>query len=430
MLHASSHVPASVHLTKHAHVGRRATCTALYSYPSPASSVPVLQDVLFRWDNTCYNFTEIDLYLSVQTLASGLVPVHVWTQIDFGVGATEVRLDPTWWNASSSGGDSVSAQVSPTADYPALVCWRMTNGGTWAPQLGMTASGSPLWNTAAPSSSAFKITNIYNTSYTNAPATIAAANDSSTASSGHPDSMDEGLTGARLAAAVATPLVALMIVVCAYLAWHKFYRKRGDKKRWSAVIDKRVSMMSEGTWQPSVSIISRPESHIRRSRQSTSTYVNLEGTQRGSIIRPSSTYSGEHVSPPRRQVDRSSRISFASIPDLSRRDTSDKLPGQHHQHGRTRSDVGPLCSRRDHMKLSSSPSEGALNPRPTRTSAYKSSLRHEVLLSDPAKVEPSDVDLPHTCSVRSPAEDLAHSISSDIQPTRRRFQQTGMPCSC
>ncbi|KDE04503.1 hypothetical protein MVLG_05069 [Microbotryum lychnidis-dioicae p1A1 Lamole] len=389
MHHASGHVPPPVQFTKQTLKGRRAACTTMYSYPSSASSVPVLEDVVFRWDSTCYNFTKIDLYLSVQSLANGLVPVHCWTQIDFGTGTTKVRLNPTWWNASSNGGDPITAE------------------------LGMTASGSPLWNTPASSSPAFTITNIYNASNTDAPATEAAANGSPTVGINHSDSLDGGLAGGRLAAAVVTPLVALMVAVCAYLAWHKFHRKRGDTKRWSAVIDKRVSMMSEGTWQPSASIVSPPESFRSRNRHSASSYGNLEGAQRGSIIRPSSTYSSEHASPPSQPVDRSSRISFASIPELSRREGYDKLPGQSHHHGRTRSDMGPLCTRRDLTQMSSSPSDGALNPRLTGMNVYKSSLRHEVLLSDPIKVESCEEDVRPSGPVRPLGEDLAHSYSSE-----------------
>ncbi|SCZ93734.1 BZ3500_MvSof-1268-A1-R1_Chr6-3g08851 [Microbotryum saponariae] len=421
MHHASGHVPPSVQFTKQALKGRRAACTTMYSYPSSASSVPVLEDVVFRWDSTCYNFTKIDLYLSVQSLADGLVPVHCWTQIDFGMGTTKVRLNPTWWNASSNGGDPITAEVSLVTE---MSCARLTAGNQCRNlnrQLGMTASGSPLWNTPASSSPAFTITNIYNASNTNAPATEAAANGSPTVGISHSKSLDGGLAGGRLAAAVATPLVALMVAVCAYLAWHKFYRKRGDTKRWSAVIDKRVSMMSEGTWQPSASIVSRPESFRSRNRHSTSSYGNLEGAQRGSIIRPSSTYSSEHASPPRRPVDRSSRISFASIPELSRREGYDKLPGQSHRHGRTRSDMGPQCTRRDLTQMSSSPSDGALNPRLTGMSAYKSSLRHEVLLSDPIKVELCEEDVLPSGPVRPPGEDPAYSISSESDDSFNRL---------
>jgi hypothetical protein len=93
----------------------------LYTNPTSATTLPVLEDVTLTW-NPCINMdtSTVDLYLSVQT-DSGLKPVHLWQHVPYSNASLTTQLNPSWWNASSGAGQ-VSAQVSPWARYIPVEC--------------------------------------------------------------------------------------------------------------------------------------------------------------------------------------------------------------------------------------------------------------------------------------------------------------------
>ncbi|KAM0748682.1 hypothetical protein T439DRAFT_382467 [Meredithblackwellia eburnea MCA 4105] len=226
------------------------TCT-FYNHPLATDTLPVYSQVNISWNPSCVktmSSSTIDLYLSVQE-DDGLTAVHEWSGVPYQQGYLETQLKPTWWNASTGAG-SVSAQFS------------------------MTAHGSQIWDTAVPSGPLFVIS--YNGSY---PASVTDTSSSpvytgpSVESVSNPSSSN-AVSGGRLAAAVIIPVLAAIAALCGYVAWNKF-KKRKDTKRWSAVIDQRMSMISQGTWVPPGG---RPSMSSNRNSQAGSMHHHPNGS--------------------------------------------------------------------------------------------------------------------------------------------------------
>lgn len=145
------------------------------------------------------------------------------------------------------------------------------------------------------------------------------------------------------------------------MAWSRL-RKRPEKKRWSAVIDERVSMYSQGTWQPRASMASRPGSH--HPRGSASIHSGHEGSIRAFAYeqnRPSSAYSATTPSPlgagirrppptaEMRQIGSGERVSRVSFR------TADENPPRPSMTSSRRGN-GPLKS--SHLRKSTAGSDG------------------------------------------------------------------------
>ncbi|KAI5477043.1 hypothetical protein MNV49_006919 [Pseudohyphozyma bogoriensis] len=181
-------------------------CT-LYTSPTSTSTLPVFEQLDITWDPSCLSISssEIDLYLNVQSTA-GLQAVHEWTGVTYSAGKLSTQLNPGWWNAS-------------------------TGAGTVSAQFIITPSGSPIWDTSAPSGPSFSIS--YNGSYPSA--TASAVSPSYTGPSVESVSTPStSVSGGKLGAAIAVPLLAVIAALGAYIAWNK-WRKKPEKKRWSAV---------------------------------------------------------------------------------------------------------------------------------------------------------------------------------------------------
>lgn len=105
----------------------------LYTLPSISTVLPVYTNVNLTWNTACLQIpSNIDLYLSILE-PKGLVAVHVWSGVTFGNGGVfSTQLKPSWWNATTGAG-SVQAQLA------------------------ITPTGSPIWNTPAPSGPLFTI---------------------------------------------------------------------------------------------------------------------------------------------------------------------------------------------------------------------------------------------------------------------------------
>ncbi|KAK4334121.1 Proteophosphoglycan 5 [Rhodotorula toruloides] len=218
---------------------RRATapaCTSssnLYTHPQASDTLPVYEDITLEWNPGCVTIdsSTVDLYLSVEE-DSGWLAVHEWTNVQYAQGKLDTQLKPGWWNASTGAGQ-VSAQdpslPSPTTDrnYPSVT---------------QSAASS---NYTGPS--------------------VESVADPATKSSSP--------SGGKLGAAIAVPLLVVGLAVAGYVTWHKL-RKRPEKKRFSAVVDHRMSMISQGTWQPRPSMAgSRPGSFHPSHRPSGSQYT-------------------------------------------------------------------------------------------------------------------------------------------------------------
>ncbi|GAA5863479.1 hypothetical protein JCM3774_005307 [Rhodotorula dairenensis] len=221
-----------------ARFSRRAcsSSAALWTNPAASATLPVYEDVVLAWDPTCVTIASqnVDLYLSVELASTNeWQAVHEWTNVPFAPGQYATQLKPTWWNASTGAG-SVQAQFS------------------------LVPAGQPSWNTPAPAGPVFTVA--YNGSYPSVTQSTGTWNASGpSVESAADNNRSTGLSGGKLAAAVAVPLAVVALAVVAYVAWNRF-RKRPERKRFSAVVDHRMSMISQGTWQPRPSMASRPGS--------------------------------------------------------------------------------------------------------------------------------------------------------------------------
>ncbi|KAK4702497.1 hypothetical protein P7C70_g3725, partial [Phenoliferia sp. Uapishka_3] len=237
----SSHLHSSPHRIKRSRTQHEPRACSLYTYPLVTDTLPVYETLTITWNPSCLTISAstIDLYLNVEE-ASGLNAVHEWTGIEYSAGTLETQLKPGWWNAS-------------------------TGAGSASGQFIITPHGSPIWDTSAPSGPLFSIA--YNGTY---PASVTATAESPvytgpSVESVSSTSTSSALSGGKLGAAVVFPVLAVIACIGAYVAWNKF-RKRPEQKRWSAVIDQRMSMISQGTWQPPrPSMSSRPGSQYQHS---------------------------------------------------------------------------------------------------------------------------------------------------------------------
>ncbi|GAA5961973.1 hypothetical protein JCM3765_007179 [Sporobolomyces pararoseus] len=274
--------------------------SSLYSYPTATDTLPVYEQVTLQWNPACVKISgssTIDLYLNVQQ-DSGLVAVHEWTDVNYAAGKLDTMLKPNWWNASTGAG-SVQAQ------------------------LGIVPSGQPIWNTPAPSGPLFTVS--YNGSYPSvtesAPQAVYTGPSVESVADKNSSSSP---TGGKLGAAIGVPLIVVALAIAAYVTWNR-YKKRPQKKRFSAVVDQRMSMISQGTWQPRPSMASRPGSFHPSHRPSGSMYST--GNRHSYFADPNqrnSTYSALNAGSPLRppqpaemrqrgvgEGDRVSRVSFA-----------------------------------------------------------------------------------------------------------------------
>ncbi|GAA5977248.1 hypothetical protein JCM11641_003890 [Rhodosporidiobolus odoratus] len=286
--------------------------SALYTYPASTDTLPVYEPISLTWDPTCVEIkgSTIDLYLSVQE-DSGWLAVREWTGATYSAGKLDTQLQPGWWNASTGAG-SVSAQLS------------------------IVPSGEPSWNTPAPSGPIFTIS--YNGSYPTVTDSAAASAYTGPSVESVENKSTSTPSGGKLGAAVAVPLLALAVAALGYVIWNK-RKKKSATKRFSAVVDNRMSMISQGTWQPRPSMAaSRPGSFHPTHRPSGSQYS--VANRQSYFADPShrnSTYSfagsgmngpsplGAGIRPPAPaemrqtgQGDRVSRVSFAAGEGLPR----------------------------------------------------------------------------------------------------------------
>ncbi|BGP55070.1 hypothetical protein JCM8202v2_002664 [Rhodotorula sphaerocarpa] len=278
---------------------RRRACASsadLWTTPAASATLPVYEDLTLQWDPSCVDITSdtVDLFLSVEhAAASEWQAVHEWTSVPYSAGQLATQLKPTWWNASSGAG-SVQAQFS------------------------LVPSGQPSWNTPAPAGPTFTIA--YNGSYpsVNQPTGTFNASGPSVESVGD-NHKQSGLSGGSIAAAVAVPIAVVLLAVAAYVAWNRS-RKRPERKRFSAVVDHRMSMISQGTWHPShrpsgsqytagnrQSYFADPAANRQSTYSIAGSAVGVPSPLRNGAIRPPPPAEMRQTG----QGERTSRISFA-----------------------------------------------------------------------------------------------------------------------
>lgn len=197
------------------------TCIAcktggFYKSPAANQSVQASTPLNITWDPTCLSTTAVDIYLYAPGAANPRI--HLWETVDFAAGSYETQLTPSWWNSTSS----VNLQLA------------------------IVESGMPPFMATLPAGPVFQAT------YSGSSTSGATTTDDS------PDSAIEfvnnvpqakHLSKGKVAAAVIMPLLIIAaIIVGVYL---KIKRSKGKdkRKRWSEMVDKRMSTISTD-WKP------------------------------------------------------------------------------------------------------------------------------------------------------------------------------------
>lgn len=146
-----------------------------------------------------------DIYLTGS--ASESAQLHLWHNVNFGLGNYQATLDPSWWNGTSS----VSLQLT------------------------IMPINTPLWQNSLPAGPVFT-------------ATYSGPSVSGSVSGGVTENVNNfskhGMSKGAVAAAVILPLLAIAALIGA--AYIKLSRAKGKDKRkqWSEQIDKRMSTIS------------------------------------------------------------------------------------------------------------------------------------------------------------------------------------------
>jgi len=229
-----------------------------YKSPTASQTIDSTQPLNISWDNTCLQTDAIDIYLYDSAATNPLI--HLWANVNFGLGSYQADLNAQWWNATSS------ANL----------------------QLAIVPKSTPLFMAPFPAGPVFTAT------YSGG-ASGALSNDDSTATtSGAVEQVNNfdskhGLSGGKIAAAVIMPL--LVVIALAVGFYIKINRQKGreDRKRWTEAVDKRMSTISKD-WN-SISAAGA-QAAIRNSMA-----VSPDGNRASSFsfgaIRPSSTLAVE-----------------------------------------------------------------------------------------------------------------------------------------
>ncbi|KAL5513887.1 hypothetical protein ACEPAG_2648 [Sanghuangporus baumii] len=296
---------------------KRASCsTGFITAPSSGQVVDVGDDVMFAWDTSCLNITGADIYLYAPYQATTLV--QMFQNVDFTKGSYNATLKPKWWNSTSS------------------VDMQLTIVQTGTPEIFASLPPGPIW-TAKYDSSAKNTDDSAVGTTSSGDANVTQVNNLTTDKG--------GISKGGIAAVVIFSLLAVALVLFAYI---KITRKREEKrrKRWSEMVDKRMSVIS-GDWR-SISV-KGAEAAIRASMADPSRASIWSGAGNAGvgIPRPSSAYAAEGASsdgqPEMGQIRRTgvglrgpiassagsagrvSRVSFAADTRFSRTSTGDGL---------------------------------------------------------------------------------------------------------
>ena len=190
---------------------RFAACSTggFYKNPTAGQSISATSPLNITWDTSCMTTTAVDIYLYDPNAATPRI--HMWETVDYAAGYYEATLNAKWWNSSST----VNLQLA------------IVEGGT-APFLATLPAG-PVF-TATYDSSATNIT------VNNATSAVELVNNL--------PSTTHSLAKGKIAAAVIMPLLVVAAIIAA--VYIRISRQKGKekRKRWSEVVDKRMSTIS------------------------------------------------------------------------------------------------------------------------------------------------------------------------------------------
>lgn len=79
-------------------------------FPTSIGPFDAYSPITIQWNDCSTSaVSSVDLYLNVEQSA-GLVPVHVWTGIDFRTQTLSTQLKATWWNATNGVAETVTGR--------------------------------------------------------------------------------------------------------------------------------------------------------------------------------------------------------------------------------------------------------------------------------------------------------------------------------
>ena len=193
----------------HARRAQAAACTnGGFISPTLGQTINSLQPLNISWDTSCLsNVQSIDIVLSAPGANNPLL--QGWKKVPFSSGSRVVELLPRLWNDSAS-------QVL---------------------QLNLYQSGTPSFMSPLPAGPV--ITATYSAPSGSVPAVADVSLNNASSSSTASQSSSHGKTAAAV-------LFPLLLVIGAIVIWVRFKRRQGrdKRKRWSEMVDKRMSTIS------------------------------------------------------------------------------------------------------------------------------------------------------------------------------------------
>lgn len=185
-----------------------------YKSPSAGQTIQSGQFLNISWDTSCLTTDAIDIYL--YNTAASSPRVHMWDNVNFGLGSYQTTLRAQWWNSSSNA----------------------------TLQLAIVPHSTPLFMATLPAGPLFTAT--YSA---DSDASGALSTSDTTAAIGQVEQVNNfdthhGLAKGKIAAAVLVPLLVIIaLVVGAYI---KINRAKGkeQRKQWTESVDKRMSTIS------------------------------------------------------------------------------------------------------------------------------------------------------------------------------------------
>ncbi|EKM50994.1 uncharacterized protein PHACADRAFT_262926 [Phanerochaete carnosa HHB-10118-sp] len=186
-----------------------------YQSPAANQSVPASTPFNITWDSTCLSTTAIDIYLYEPGAANSRI--HLWETVDFSTGSYETQLQSSWWNSTPSVNLQLAIVQSGTPPFMATLPAGPVFQGTY------TGTSNATTTDDAPASAIQVVNNV--------------------------PQPKQGLSKGKLAAAVIMPLLIIAAIVAG--VYFKIKRQKGKekRKRWSEMVDKRMSTISTD-WKP------------------------------------------------------------------------------------------------------------------------------------------------------------------------------------
>ncbi|KAF4565334.1 hypothetical protein EYR40_002587 [Pleurotus pulmonarius] len=204
-------------------------------------SFPGTDHISVSWDSSCLTAELLDIYLyafsthnntdSTQTNADS-TRIHLYTSVPNALSTYNAPVKPKWWNATAVPNTSVSLQLLILPKGDPIFMNSLPAGPVFA------ATYVPPTDGSVPPEADWKIQDldggVSDFSVDNNP-------DGSVKPVVEPK---KGLSAGSKAAAALVPLLVVIFAGIAYYVWRKRKASRDERKRFSEMVDKRMSVIS------------------------------------------------------------------------------------------------------------------------------------------------------------------------------------------